>query len=344
MGYYCFVWPWLRPLKDVIPLQNEGIRSALEFGDFEYAGHLITINSLTELHTGARLPELAKQFEQHRAMVESLRQGRSIILEELLCQLVHDLVTPHADSRTLDGPFYDEQVMLPRCLEPVDHNLVFNHHFAKVYLALYLDDLETALSAATAGRAFLETGAFALYTSALFVFTETLVCLRRARTRKSGRGRLLRRAARGRRQLARWSARSPTTFLHKLHLVDAETARAKGHAEQAAFHHERAIELSLANGFVQDAALAQEYAAESCLDRGMERLGRQYLRECYGSYQRWGASAVARRLERRYPEHFAVLTAASPMLAGVSRPSLADEPDNRVLFRSVQALTAWTGT
>jgi predicted ATPase/GAF domain-containing protein len=338
MGMYAFVFPWKHHLRDTIPHMSQAIDAALEHGDFEYACHLLMLRSFSRLHSGCSLVELAPEFDQHRIKIGTLGQERSIILQQLLCQLVHDLREPSADRPPLDGPEYAESGMLARCLEPLDHNLAFHNYMARMMLCLFLGDRASALEAARAARPFFEVGAFGIYLGAIFTFWESLLFLWAFRTSRRGRMGALRRASKGARLLRRWAENAPMNFLHKYHLVEAERCRARGRADAAALHYERAIELSQAHGYVQDTALAQELAAEFYLERGMERLGRNYLRECYMSYRRWGATAVTRRLERGYPQHFAVFVSQDRPDSAPLGP-LFDDLDYRVLLKSSQVIS-----
>ncbi len=339
MGHYVFVFPWTHHIRDSIPHLADGAQVALEHGDFEYGAHLLTLHSLARLHTGSSLGELAPEFEQHRLKIASMRQERDIIMQSILCQVVHDLRASEISAAPLSGPYYAAGEMLPRCLEPLDQNLAFHHHLAHMMLSLYLGRREQALEAAHRTREFVEAGAFGIYLAAVFTFWETLLCLWAARSGLPGARRARRRATRGLRRLRRWADSAPMNFLHKVHLVEAERWRT-ARPDQAAIHYERAIELALAHGYQHDTALAQEYAAEFYLERGMERLGRNYLRECYASYRRWGANAVLRRIENTYPQHFVVLVATSNDQEWAGLSSFVGNPDYRVLLKATQALSA----
>lgn len=339
MGVYGFVHPWRNHLRDAVPRYTEAVQHALEHGNFEYASHLLTLHSVGRLHAGAPLAELAGEFGEHLAKISSLRQERGIILQQLMLQLVSDLRAGEPSNAPLRGSHYDEREMLPRCLEPLDHNLAFHHHLARMMLNLFLGDRAAALEAAQSARAFYESGAFGIYLSAVFNFWEALLWLWSARRTRAGRGAALRKAARAGARLKRWAATGPMNFEHKHQLVEAERCRARGLPDRAAQHYERAIELSQVHGYIHDAALAQEWAAEFYLERGMERLGRQYLRECYASYRRWGATAVTRRLERAYPQHFSVLIAGSSERDSQPLARFTEALDYRVLLKSSQAIS-----
>jgi GAF domain-containing protein len=337
MAYYTFVFPWRNHIRDTLPYYREGLEAGLAHGDFEYASYIMTLESLARLHSGESLLDLQPEFERYGAKLKSLAQERSILLQNMLCQMV--LALRHGPERgPLSGAFYDEATELPRCLDPLDENLVFHNHLAKMTLALFLGDQPAAVEAARRGRTHLDNGGFANYLGAVFIAYESLVYLGAARG--AGRsGAMLRVVRRNQRKLRRWSEAAPMNFAHKYHLVEAERCWLLGRGQRAAEHFEKAIELSQAHGFVHETGLAQQRAAAFYFDRGMERLGRQYLRDCYLSYRRWGAEALTRRLEAEYAQHFAILATSSDGPVKRTAARFSESLDYRMLLRSSQAIS-----
>ncbi|HEX8111976.1 MAG TPA: AAA family ATPase [Kofleriaceae bacterium] len=339
MAYYTFIFPWQNHIRDTLPHYKEGLEAGLAHGDFEYASYIMTLESLARLHGGESLDTLQPELERHAAKIKSLGQERSILLQNMLCQMVHTLRHGPERDAPLSGKFYDDAAELPRCLEPLDANLVFHNYLAKLTLGLFLGDHELALDAARRGRAYLKDGAFSNYLAAVFMAYESLVYLLAAQRgdRSAARMRTVRRNLR---RLRTWARAAPMNFANKLHLVEAERCRLRGRGERATEHYEKAIELADTHGFVHEAGLAQQRAASYYLGKGMERLGRQYLRDCYASYRRWGAEAVTRQLEAAHVQPFALLAAGSAGPVRRSANSLLEMLDYRMLLKSSQAISS----
>jgi GAF domain-containing protein len=334
--YYFLIFPWRHALRDAIPHFVEGWEAGLEHGDFEYTGYLVTQHALARLHSGTPLPPLEAEFADHEGRVRALGQERSILLQKLFRQLVYELQRRPPNVVPLAGPFYVEAEMLPRCLQPLDHNLVLHHYLARMILGAFLGEREPALEAARLGRAHLADGAFASYIAAVFLFYEALLLLSAAApVTRSAR----RRVEGSLRKLDRWRRDAPMNFANKFHLVEAELCRVRGRNEAAAGHFEKAIEFAHAHGLLHEAALAQERAADFYLRRGMPQLGRHYLRECLSSYERWGATAKVQRLQTDYAEHFAFLTAAPPGAGAMTMARFSDTLDYRSVLKASQAIS-----
>jgi predicted ATPase/GAF domain-containing protein len=340
MAYYQFVFPWSHHLREAEPHYREAIRSGLERGDFEYACYTMASESLAALYSGANLSVCVREFERSLALIRSLGQERSILLQDLLCQALSDLRDGPSHGGLLSGPFYDQQKELPRCFDPMDENLVFHNHMLRTVIAVFLGLTSEALKATDLARKHLEAGAFGNYIGAVYTFFEALVLLSDEAQKVSG---TRRRAARNLRKLERWAREGSMNFLHRYHLVRAELAARSEPAEVAALHYERAIALAKSNGYVHEAALAQEYAARFYFRKGLTNVSQHYLRDACSSYAQWGATAVTRRLEQQleYPYLFTPATEQDPggqMRA--SRASFAETLDYRVLLKSSQAISS----
>ncbi|PSB60892.1 hypothetical protein C7B79_24070 [Chroococcidiopsis cubana CCALA 043] len=91
-------------------------------------------------------------------------------------------------------------------------------------------------------------------------------------------------------------------YLHKFHLVEAEKARVLGQFFEAEEFYERAIAGASEHEFIQEEALAYELAAKFYLSRGREKIAQAYMKEAHYCYDRWGATAKVKDLEKRYPQ------------------------------------------
>ncbi|MGJ5630975.1 PAS domain S-box protein [Nostoc sp. CALU 1950] len=91
-------------------------------------------------------------------------------------------------------------------------------------------------------------------------------------------------------------------YLHKFHLVEAEKARVLGQFFEAEEFYERAIAGAAENEFIQEEALAYELAAKHYLARGRSKIAQTYIKEAHYCYDRWGATAKVKDLEKRYPQ------------------------------------------
>lgn len=99
----------------------------------------------------------------------------------------------------------------------------------------------------------------------------------------------------------KWIKHCPSSNSHRYELVEAELARIEGYMEIAMHHYDQAIKLANENNFVGEAGLANELAAKYYLNLGKLPLAKNYMREAYYCYYRWGALSKTAQLEKLYP-------------------------------------------
>lgn len=95
---------------------------------------------------------------------------------------------------------------------------------------------------------------------------------------------------------------SPHTYAHKLDLVAAELAGVEGRELEAMRLYEKAVRSAADKGFIQEAALGAELAADFFARRGFCKIAQSYFSEARGYYRRWGALAKVALLDLHHPE------------------------------------------
>jgi PAS domain S-box-containing protein len=135
------------------------------------------------------------------------------------------------------------------------------------------------------------------------------------------------------RQLEVWAANCPENFENRTALVGAEIARLEGRELDAEHLYEKAIRSAHANGFVHNAALANELAARFYAARGFEKIANAYLQDARYGYLRWGANGKVKQLDHLYPHLGEEAPARGPTSTTVApvelrvHPHLKNEPD-----------------
>ncbi|WP_370623556.1 AAA family ATPase [cf. Phormidesmis sp. LEGE 11477] len=102
-------------------------------------------------------------------------------------------------------------------------------------------------------------------------------------------------------KLEDWAKLCPENLEHKCLIVAAEKARLQQRWIVASEHYDQAISMATANGYLYEAALAHELAAQLYFDWQKPRIAREYLFQSYAAYSEWGAIAKLQTLAQRYP-------------------------------------------
>jgi hypothetical protein len=139
------------------------------------------------------------------------------------------------------------------------------------------------------------------------------------------------------RQLEIWAENCPENFENRAALVGAEIARIEGRDLDAMHLYEQAIHSAHANGFVQNEALANEFAAHFYMTRGFDMIAHAYLRKARYCYLNWGADGKVRQLDELYPQ----LRAAEPVPGPTSTIGAPiDQLDLTTVVKALQALSS----
>jgi diguanylate cyclase (GGDEF)-like protein len=99
-----------------------------------------------------------------------------------------------------------------------------------------------------------------------------------------------------------WARDCAANFRHKHLLIAAELARCKGESQVAMDFYAQAIDAASDAGFLACEALANERYGEFWAQQQQRQLARNFIKEAYHLYRRWGASAKCAQLEQRWPE------------------------------------------
>ena len=114
-------------------------------------------------------------------------------------------------------------------------------------------------------------------------------------------------------KLAAWVEAGAGEFFGPMQLLaTGEAARVAGDWQCAAQAYERGIARCAELGLVQYQALANELAAHSYLQQGLDKVARVYLHDAVYGYEKWGAKAKVEQLLERHPELRAPEVAAKP--------------------------------
>ncbi len=104
--------------------------------------------------------------------------------------------------------------------------------------------------------------------------------------------------------LQRWADWSPHNFLSYSLLIKAEIARLEQKNSLAISLYEKAIESAKLQDSLHSMAVANECAGRFYNDLDLPRFANLHFSEAYNCYQRWGASAKCKLLQKNYQRYF----------------------------------------
>ncbi|VIO67214.1 AAA family ATPase [Bradyrhizobium ivorense] len=327
-GYY--VIPWVQPIRSALPFVRRGRDIALATGDLAWVAYLSWMLTSIRLFCGNPLQEALNDAEGDVAFDQAagfeLPAANSATQRDLALSLIG-----HENDRSFEVPgpidVYPRHEAWPQtaCMHYVNRiqvNVLAGHHDAAVAFVARADQLYLRV------RAYLELVEYRFYAALAHAAAHDAAPPERRELHVES-------IRQHWHELTIRCAHATENFAGRLTLLAAEIARIEGRELDAERLYEEAIRLAREADFVQIEAIAAERAARFYEARGIRTVVLSYLAIARDCYQRWGADAKVRQLERAHP-HLPSSDARIPIAA-------ADLPlqqlDVNALFKASRALS-----
>ena len=334
MAFGSFVMPWTRHVRTGRDLVRRAFDVANRTGDLTFGAYSCNNLNTNLLAAGDALAETQGEAERGLEFAHKARFGLVIAIITAQLQLIRTL-------RGLTPAFgcFDEEQFDERRFE---HDLASQPDLAlaecwywvrKLQARVLAGDYRSAIDASSRARpllwtspSFFETAEYEFYSG----LCRAALC---DCTLPEERCNHFEALAAHYRQLEVWAANCPENFENRTALVGAEIARLEGRELDAEHLYEMAIRSAHANGFVHNAALANELAARFYAARGFEKIAKAYLQDARYGYLRWGANGKVKQLDHLYPHLGEEAPARGPTSTTVAPveplvyPHLKNEPN-----------------
>jgi predicted ATPase/class 3 adenylate cyclase len=337
--------PWVRHVRDAIPIIDRGYQEGLDSGDILWAPYLVMYKVVLDAFSGKRLDELLDGMpDQLEYTYRSQNRGAAAGI------LAHQIVLSALAGRTRSslefaGSGYDETSFLGLCEQ---HNVQLAICFYKILKAqaLYLfgqpkQALETTREIEGQLKYIVNHPSLAdrlLYQSLSLASLWDGYAIE---DRRAAMDCLQANLA----QLKIWADNCPDNFRAKQLMIEAEIARIEGD-ETAADLYDQAIEAAHMAQFIQDEALANELAARFTLRRRpASRVGAMYLRDAEYAYRQWRANRKVEELQIEFPLLYVdyrssvFQTLKEPGTVTSSSRSIATDLDLNTIMKAAQTIS-----
>ncbi|MEN8244781.1 MAG: serine/threonine-protein kinase PknK, partial [Thermodesulfobacteriota bacterium] len=290
------------PIRATMELALKGYRSAMESGDFEFAGYNGYSYNKHALLSGSNLSIAEKEMAGFSATIKHFKQETPFRFNEIFHQTALNLMGRSDDPVALVGEAYDEHEMLPVHEAANDRLAIIYFRFSKLMLCTYFCRFPEGLGYAELLEGELQQLPGGPMAYSLFYYFDSLVRLALFdEYDENKRKACLERVSKNQKKLKCWGEHAPDNYAQKYHLVEAELCRVQGRKEQAIAHFDEAIALARTSEFNNDEALAHESAARYWLNIGRRQFAKPFLRKACLAYMRWGATAKAAQLNEMFP-------------------------------------------
>ncbi|WP_298911191.1 ATP-binding sensor histidine kinase [uncultured Nostoc sp.] len=305
--FNCFFKHWKKPAKTSLAGLLQAYAGGLEVGDFNLAALSLLVYDHNTYFTGQELSSLKLVLEDHRKVMQQLRQHTYLHTQSLYHQVVVNLLGASTEPYRLVGEYCDEHKMIQLYQKTGEVTALHQVYLNKLILCYLFQDYEQALENANKAAQYLR-GMAGLMSVPLFHFYDALEQLALyPDASETDQSSILERVATNLEKLSGWAAYAPSNQAHRCALIVAERCRVLEARAEAIENYDRAIALAKEHEYLNEEALANELATKFYLEWGKERIAKDYLIEAYYAYSRWGAKAKITDLEQRYPQLLQVI-------------------------------------
>lgn len=290
---------WKHPLRAALPYAATAFEIALEIGDLQNAGYSFLTPIGNAYEQGDPLPEVMLEITRGLTFVEKTQNRNATAVFSVYNQFVKALRGETQSPLSLSSGDFDETAFVATIRTNAMASCFY--HSYKLILSIFYNADEPAWIQVQQGERIIHA-VTARLVYATYHFYAALAACRRLHcvTDTIEREALLTLIARCESLITQWAEGAPSTFGHKLQLVQAEKAFALGDHWQALRHYETAITLAHDNGFIHEKALAAERAAHCCFSQGLQMTTREFISYAAHAYNLWGAKVKLVELYNNY--------------------------------------------
>ncbi|MBD2537065.1 serine/threonine protein kinase, partial [Nostoc flagelliforme FACHB-838] len=293
---------WKVHLRNTIPMLADAYQDGVETGDFETAGYAAYDVCYNSFFAGEELTQLEQKTAFYSKSIDQIRRESPSNWLAILRQTILNLQDSPENSSRLVSRLHNEEQALSHAIAVKDGNAIQILYLHKVMLCYLFEEHHQAEQTAILARQHFEE-VTAIKVLPIFCFYHSLALLSLSPdTSNSEKAAWLNCVNTNQEKMQKWAEHAPMNYLHKFYLVEAEKARVLGQFLEAEEFYERAIQGARENEYIQEEALAYELAAKHYLARGLEKFAQLYMKEAHYCYERWGAMAKVKDLEKRYPQ------------------------------------------
>jgi predicted ATPase/GAF domain-containing protein/HPt (histidine-containing phosphotransfer) domain-containing protein len=293
-----FVSHWRAPFREGFEAYADSVRTGQELGDLKHPVYARVLVLLRMFLVGRSLDHCRAEGEDAIAALREIGATNTAAGAAATHRVVSRLSGAVGGSHPSDS-------FTAALVELGNAQWLFSYGQAETMASFILGEVESAEAWQAFTTGFLAAGTALFSVPDYHLFQSLLLVKKWRREPPEARGATMTALLENEQRLRGWADGSPANYLHKYKLCAAEIARLRGApTDEIIALYDEAI-AATADAFVHLRALANELVAEYWLDKSQRKIAKTYLEEAYYLYERWGAVAKLRELERRFPDWLA---------------------------------------
>lgn len=286
--YYAFISQWQNPISESKKHFLEGYKSGLETGDLEYGGWNAFHYCSYSFFAGEPLIQTYENLLTMKDHGEKLGITQVTLLMDVFIPVLAELIGKEATEKSIISPEFQDELM-PVFEELKYSTAIYERNLSLGMVHFYFSQYEKANSYFEIAEPYIESVMGMEYTPQLYFFA-ALSLLKSTRSKSKKISFYLK-------KLKKLSKDSPSNYLHKYQLVQAEWLRQKGEIEKAERFYLKAIKNASSEKYLNDEGIACELAFDFFHAQDKEDIALTYLIKARHVYLRWGAEKKVKEID-----------------------------------------------
>ncbi|MCX6131396.1 MAG: AAA family ATPase [Proteobacteria bacterium] len=292
---------WINHMASDLPYLLEAFRYAREVSDLTAAcycsNHILTCKMVM----GEALDQVYRESEER---LEFVRRAKYLDIEAIIISMQRFMLNMQGQTLNFssfsDGAF-DERAFEEKLEQSQMVLAKFWHKVLKIQARVISRDFSEALSEAQIAKNLIWSSPSHMQVPEYHFYFGLALAGHCQSLKVDERGELLVQLRAQRDQLKAWAEGCAENFANKYFLLAAELAWHEEDFLQAETFYDQAIQSAREHGFVQNLALAFEWAGNFYRERGLVFIADAYLMEAITAYDQWGARGKLKHLKESYP-------------------------------------------
>lgn len=303
-----FVNHWKVHLNKSLELYQEGLKSAFEVGDLEFAGYIMSSFVGLSLFIGEELSASINIAEKNYEQLNKINAGISIQQNRVFHQTVYNLYNEIQNPEIFKGPILDDSVSIPEYIENKHFNLILYNFLCKIFISIMFRKFKEAEEFIEKSIDFLPTAPGHPLIPFYYLYGSIAIISNHTKEEIGSNKVLEERLNTWKEQLKEYSESAPENCKHKYYLLLAINAELENDTGNAVDFYSKAIESAGKNHYIHEQAIACEFFSEFWKKKRNLKIEKLYKEEALLLYEKWGAKGKASllRAEILEPQQFQV--------------------------------------
>lgn len=293
---------WCDHVGHGLQCHRQGVKTAMETGDINYAVYHVQSVVIFLLASGAPLDTVAAECSRFYEFVENSGDAGALNYLISVRQFVRALKGETPDACRMNDEKFDEARHRAKMENDAIGIILLRHHLLNLRLRYIMGDAEGAVAAGAAAQKLLHYHLGTLIVPEFYFYFALSMAAAWPRAAKFKKRLYRRRIRRFRDKLDAMARTCPENYRHKHLLVAGELAAISGRSMEAMTLYHRAARSARENEFIHIYAVVNERTGRFYRRLRFDENARTCLMSARDAYRKWGATAKVLSLETRFPE------------------------------------------